>query len=1124
MATKALETVVQHLRSVTERPDDVSDADLLERFLRQRDEAAFAALMRRNGAMVLAVCRRLAGNLQDAEDAFQATFLLLARRAGAIRRKESLAAWLHSVARRTAQKARRAMLRRQQRERRAARPASPSGAQPACGELDAELDRALLGLPEKYRNALLLCYFQGRTVDEAARELGCPRGTVASRLAQGRVLLRRWLARRGLVLSEAALVTALLSGTSSAAVPAGLARATLKAAAGFAGGSVARALVSPSVAALVAAGLRAAILSKLKTATVLLLLFAGVAAGVSGTLETCSPETNKPPVSSPPRPREIPAAPGAFVSGSFFDAEDPLPPSAIARIGTLRFRHPDHVKSVTFSPDGGVLVSQAGDDVRFWNITTGEEMRRLGNLRYINACALSPDGKTLALVRAPDGLANNMILGLWDAASGKLRRTLSKGQVYLSWAQFSPDGNTLLTNGPNGTVELWDLGTGKARILDVPDGVQMAIFNAAGTHVITTGRDQTIRFRDVITGKETRRLHTGATVGRIAVSPDDRWLATVSSQWKILDQNKHGGSMVEEIEPFLRLWNVSSGKEVRRLATRAGQNKGLRQGTEFFLFAPDSKTLFSNGPGPALRAWDVATGKEVRTMPLDCYAAWGLALSRDGKRLATAAGGLTLRLFDANTGKDLAPPGDHQLSAGKLLLSPDSRNLIAQTEKNIEVWDPKQARLRRRFEAAWDRVNDFCLDDGGTRLFTVGTESDMRILDITGATPDRTIPVGPSSSRQMAVTPDGKHFALAAGKSVRVFETQTGREMAELKGHEPFVAWLYFIEQGKKLVVCSVDYQCHLWYPASARKLKQFELIRRDAKEPSFASYFTAISPDQRIIAVGTQNRTLSLWELATGRELATFTNLPDGLCPLAFSPDGRMIAWGGWNDCPVYLTETASGKERRRLLGHKGRIVSLAYSADGKTLVSGSLDTTILVWNVGPRNGVRAPLTSVEVDRCWQKLAGADAAEAYDAIRKLAADPDRAVPLLDKHLRAVPHVAEEHLDRLIAQLDSKEFAARQQAIRELEDLGEIATASCEKALKKGLPIEVQRRLARVLAVHKERRQNPPAEVLRSLRALEVLEAPATPTARKVLTRISQGAPASRITLDARASLERLTK
>jgi WD40 repeat protein len=451
-------------------------------------------------------------------------------------------------------------------------------------------------------------------------------------------------------------------------VSAGLARATLKAGALFAGGGAAKAIVSPSVTALVAGTLRGMVLTKVKMAAFLLLIFAGVVAGVNGTVEHGLPDSPQPPANPSPAANETSATRPRFDA-----AGDPLPAPALARIGTLRFRHPDHVSVVAFGPDSGVLMSQARGDIRFWDTATGKELRRLANLRQVTACDLSPDGKTLALLRAPDGISNRMIFGLWDISTGRLQRTLSEGQM-LHWVRFSPDGKTLLTNGTNSTVQLWDLATGKPRSLKVPGGVGSAIFNATGTLVITTGSDETIRFWDTTTGKERHKLRTGAaSVGRIAVSPDGSLLATVGSQWKPLAPLKDGaGTMVEEIDSFIRIWDVAAGKEVRRLVSPKRKDEGFWHSPDSFLFAPGSKTLFSNGPGRALRAWDVSTGKELRTMPLDCYAAWGLALSRGGKVLATAAGGLTIRLFDARTGKDLAPPGHNQL-LGPRQVDPFSR-------------------------------------------------------------------------------------------------------------------------------------------------------------------------------------------------------------------------------------------------------------------------------------------------------------------------------------------------------------------------------------------------------------------------------------------------------------------
>jgi RNA polymerase sigma-70 factor (ECF subfamily) len=173
------------------RPEEAGDGELLERFRLRRDEASFAALVRRHGPMVLGVCSRILGNAHDAEDAFQVTFLVLAKKAGSLARPDLLANWLYGVAYRTARKARGRALRQGEHERQAevmAR-AQPDPQEPAR-ELREVLDEELNRLPEKYRAPLVLCYLEGKTNEEAARQLGWPVGSMSARLARGRGLLR----------------------------------------------------------------------------------------------------------------------------------------------------------------------------------------------------------------------------------------------------------------------------------------------------------------------------------------------------------------------------------------------------------------------------------------------------------------------------------------------------------------------------------------------------------------------------------------------------------------------------------------------------------------------------------------------------------------------------------------------------------------------------------------------------------------------------------------------------------------------------------------------------------------------------------------------------------------------
>jgi RNA polymerase sigma factor (sigma-70 family) len=189
---------------------DSPDFGLLDRFLGQRDEAAFATLVRRHGPMVLGVCRRILGDAEDAEDAFQSTFLTLARKADSIRQQESVACWLYTVASRIARRVRERRVNRARREQ-------PLGDQPVFGtdpeppdrlageELGPVLQRAISRLPEQYRTAFILCHLEGKTNAEAARLLGCPRGTILSRVARAREHLRRSLGQRGLTPADNSL-------------------------------------------------------------------------------------------------------------------------------------------------------------------------------------------------------------------------------------------------------------------------------------------------------------------------------------------------------------------------------------------------------------------------------------------------------------------------------------------------------------------------------------------------------------------------------------------------------------------------------------------------------------------------------------------------------------------------------------------------------------------------------------------------------------------------------------------------------------------------------------------------------------------------------------------------------
>ncbi|HEY7154125.1 MAG TPA: sigma-70 family RNA polymerase sigma factor [Gemmataceae bacterium] len=279
------DTLLHHLRRVALHAlgEQRTDGQLLEHFISRRDETAFEALLRRHGPMVRGVCRRILGDVHDADDAFQATFLVLVRKAASVRPREAVGNFLYGVAYRTALEARRRMARRRAREMplpNVSQPESESSDrwQELCPLLDREINR----LSEKYRLPVVLCELEGRSRKEVARQLAIPEGTLSSRLATARKKLAVRLARYGFAFSGASLAALLAENTASACVPPALSGAAIKAAMLMAVGPAALGVVSTTVTTLTEGVLKAMFIAKIKTATVVLCGVAALGVGTGG--------------------------------------------------------------------------------------------------------------------------------------------------------------------------------------------------------------------------------------------------------------------------------------------------------------------------------------------------------------------------------------------------------------------------------------------------------------------------------------------------------------------------------------------------------------------------------------------------------------------------------------------------------------------------------------------------------------------------------------------------------------------------------------------------------------------------------------------------------------------------
>lgn len=279
MPTSPLSVVIQHLQANL-RPDSdgMTDGELLARFVRSRDEDAIAALVRRHASMVWGVCRRLL-NHDDAEDAFQATFLVLVRKATSVP-EQAVANWLYGVARQTAIRLRATAAKRGRRETQVVNMPEPTVPEVRDAGLQVAVDEELSRLPDHYRGVIVLCDLEGMTRKEAARQLDIPEGSVASRLARARALLAKRLALRGVVFSGSSVAALVSAGAASASAPPALVASTIKAASLLATGQAAG-IVTAKVVALTDGVVQAMFITKIKSVLVVVLVV-GLALGGIG--------------------------------------------------------------------------------------------------------------------------------------------------------------------------------------------------------------------------------------------------------------------------------------------------------------------------------------------------------------------------------------------------------------------------------------------------------------------------------------------------------------------------------------------------------------------------------------------------------------------------------------------------------------------------------------------------------------------------------------------------------------------------------------------------------------------------------------------------------------------------
>jgi RNA polymerase sigma factor (sigma-70 family) len=454
MLDRSLQNVIYHLRRAVghAQPGDVTDAQLLDAFVRTRDQTAFELLVWRHAAMVLGACRRLLHDRHEAEDAFQATFLVLVRKAASISKRDSVGCWLHRVACRIARRARiRAVQRPHHTLPAEGLPARDSPDEVQWRDLREVLDEEVERLPEKYRRPFVLCYLEGNTNEQAAHQLGCPMGTLVSWLSRGRERLRNRLARRGVLLSGTLLATLSSSRSADAVPPASLVKALVEAAIPFAAGNAAG-LVSARTVAWTEGVLQAMFLTRLKISVAVVLLLALVASG-SGLLTRTVVAEPRAPQAERERPRaEARPAPG--------DARAAAARSEVR--GVLEALDADKI-TVAVTGDGrGETVKKTFTVARNAEVGVTVGIGRRGAFREAKLADLAP-GALVALQLSEDEKAVQCILADGPTIRGVLKAVNAEKGTLTIGTVVRP---TRREEAPEEKEQTWTLAKGAEVALD----------------------------------------------------------------------------------------------------------------------------------------------------------------------------------------------------------------------------------------------------------------------------------------------------------------------------------------------------------------------------------------------------------------------------------------------------------------------------------------------------------------------------------------------------------------------------------------------------------------------------------------------------------------------------------